>query len=59
MFNQSLALGQTATPEAVQFWILAPIAVIAALGMLFMKKAVHSALLLASVMVILAIFKPR
>ena len=56
MFNQSLALGQTATPEAVQFWILAPIAVIAALGMLFMKKAVHSALLLAWVMVTLAIF---
>lgn len=45
-----------ATPEAVMFWILAPIAVLAALGMLLVKKAVHSALLLAWVMVTLAIF---
>jgi NADH-quinone oxidoreductase subunit J len=44
------------TPEAVMFWILAPIAVIAALGMLLVKKAVHSALLLAWVMITLAIF---
>lgn len=45
-----------ATPEAVMFWILAPIAVLAALGMLLVKKAVHSALLLAWVMITLAIF---
>jgi NADH-quinone oxidoreductase subunit J len=44
------------TPEAVMFWVLAPLAVIAALGMLLVKKAVHSALLLAWVMVTLAIF---
>jgi NADH-quinone oxidoreductase subunit J len=44
------------TPEAVMFWILAPLAVIAALGMLLVKKAVHSALLLAWVMITLAIF---
>jgi NADH-quinone oxidoreductase subunit J len=44
------------TPEAVMFWILAPIAVISALGMLLVKKAVHSALLLAWVMITLAIF---
>jgi NADH-quinone oxidoreductase subunit J len=44
------------TPEAVMFWILAPVAVIAALGMLLVKKAVHSALLLAWVMITLAIF---
>jgi NADH-quinone oxidoreductase subunit J len=44
------------TPEAVMFWILAPMAVLAALGMLLVKKAVHSALLLAWVMVTLAIF---
>ena len=44
------------TPEAVMFWILAPITVIAALGMLLVKKAVHSALLLAWVMITLAIF---
>jgi len=38
------------------FWVLAPLSVIAALGMLLVKKAVHSALLLAWVMVTLAIF---
>jgi NADH-quinone oxidoreductase subunit J len=44
------------TPEAVMFWVLAPIAVLAALGMLLVKKAVHSALFLAWVMITLAIF---
>lgn len=47
---------QTQAPEAVLFFILAPIMVLAALGMLFVKKAVHSALLLAVVMVGLAVF---
>jgi NADH-quinone oxidoreductase subunit J len=37
------------------FWLLAPIMVAAALGMLVVKKAVHSALLLATVMISLAI----
>ena len=55
LFAQSLQVGSTATPEAVQFWILAPLAVLAALGMLLVKKAVHSALLMAWVMVTLAI----
>jgi NADH-quinone oxidoreductase subunit J len=44
------------TPEAVMFWVLAPVSVLAALGMLLVKKAVHSALLLAWVMITLAIF---
>ena len=44
------------TPEAVMFWFLAPLAVISAIGMLLVKKAVHSALLLACIMVTLAIF---
>jgi NADH-quinone oxidoreductase subunit J len=39
----------------VTFWILAPIMVIAALGILFVRKAVHAALLLAVVMISLAI----
>ena len=43
-------------PEATLFWFLAPLSVIAALGMLLVKKAVHSALLLAWVMISLAIF---
>ncbi len=37
------------------FWVLAPIAVLAALGMVLARKAVHSALLLAAVMMCLAI----
>jgi len=43
-------------PETIMFWVLAPVCVIAALGMLLVKKAVHSALLLAWVMITLAIF---
>ena len=52
----ALEVGQTAQPEAVMFWILGPMAVVAALGMLLVKKAVHSAILMAFVMVVLAIF---
>ena len=47
---------EIATPETIMFWALAPLSVIAALGMLVVKKAVHSAILLAFVMVTLAIF---
>src|SRR3954467_8526129 len=39
----------------VAFWILAPIMVAAAIGILFARKAVHAALLLAVVMISLAI----
>ncbi|CAN5562317.1 NADH-quinone oxidoreductase subunit J [soil metagenome] len=39
----------------VAFWILAPIMVAAALGILFARKAVHAAMLLAIVMISLAI----
>jgi NADH-quinone oxidoreductase subunit J len=39
----------------VTFWILAPIMVVAALGILFVRKAVHAALLLAVVMISLAV----
>ena len=56
MIYQALELGQTAKPEALLFYILAPLAVAAAIGMLVVKKAVHSAILLAWVMVTLAIF---
>ena len=37
------------------FWILAPVMVLAALGLLFVRKAVHAALLLAVVMIGLAV----
>jgi len=56
MLNMSLHVGSTHTPEAVLFWAMAPLAVLAAVGMLLVKKAVHSALLLAWVMITLAIF---
>ncbi|CAB4334396.1 unannotated protein [freshwater metagenome] len=56
MISLAINVGQTQTPEAVLFWVLGPLAVLAALGMLLVKKAVHSALLLAWVMITLAIF---
>ena len=56
MINLALSVGSTQTPEAALFYFLAPLSVIAALGMLVVKKAVHSALLLAWVMISLAIF---
>ena len=56
MINFALDVGTTATPESYLFFVLAPLSVVAAIGMLLVKKAVHSALLLAWVMVTLAIF---
>ena len=45
----------TGTGEAVAFWVLAPVATLASLGMLASRKAVHSALLLATTMLSLAV----
>ncbi len=56
MIDLAIQVGQTAKPEAALFWILAPLSVAAALGMLLVKKAVHSAILMAFVMISLAIF---
>jgi len=56
MVDLAISVGQTQTPEALLFWVLAPLTVAAALGMLLVKKAVHSAILMASVMVNLAVF---
>jgi len=56
MINLALDVGTTASPESYLFYVLAPLSVVAAIGMLLVKKAVHSALLLAWVMVTLAIF---
>ncbi|TDC77242.1 NADH-quinone oxidoreductase subunit J [Streptomyces hainanensis] len=46
----------TSTGEAVQFWILGPLALAGALGTVLLRRAVHSALSLAGTMVILALF---
>jgi NADH-quinone oxidoreductase subunit J len=43
------------TGGQVAFWMLAPIMVLAAIAMVLVRKAVHSALLLATVMVCLAV----
>jgi NADH-quinone oxidoreductase subunit J len=42
--------------EAALFWIMAPIAVLGALGLVFSRKAVHGALCLALTMISLALF---
>ena len=46
----------TGTGEAVMFWILAPLSVVGALGLVFARKAVHAALGMALTMIILGIF---
>lgn len=46
--------GQTSTAEAVLFWTLGPVMVLAALGLLFARKAVHAALAVVLVMISLA-----
>ncbi|WP_407701598.1 NADH-quinone oxidoreductase subunit J [Thermomonospora amylolytica] len=55
--TQTPVLAQTATQagEPVVFWLLAIVSVAAALGMIFMRKAVYSALMLAVVMLSLAV----
>src|SRR5205823_13139737 len=51
-----LAAGTTSTHEAVVFWVLAPLSVLAALGLVLVRSAVHGAVLLAVVMLSLAAF---
>lgn len=46
----------TGGAEATLFWILGPLSVIGALGLLFARKAVHAAMAMAAVMVILGVF---
>jgi NADH-quinone oxidoreductase subunit J len=50
------APGVVSTGEAVVFWILGPIALLGALGMVFARNAVHSALALVATMFCLAVF---
>ena len=48
-------LAATSTGEAAAFWVLAPIAVVAALMIVLSRKAVHSALWMALTMMVLAV----
>ncbi|MFK3981560.1 NADH-quinone oxidoreductase subunit J [Micromonospora sp. NPDC050397] len=50
------AAGDVSTGEAVTFWILAPLALIGALGMVAARNAVHSALWLVLTMLCLGVF---
>jgi NADH-quinone oxidoreductase subunit J len=52
--SPDLVLAATSTGEAVAFWVLGPLAAIAAVMMVVARKAVHSALFLAAVMLCLA-----
>ncbi|TDC50034.1 NADH-quinone oxidoreductase subunit J [Actinomadura sp. KC345] len=55
--NASILAAEVADKQAGEpffFWLLAIVSVGSALGMIFMRKAVHSALMLASVMLCLA-----
>ncbi|MCZ3386044.1 MAG: NADH-quinone oxidoreductase subunit J [Actinomycetia bacterium] len=45
----------TSTGEALAFWVLAPVAVVAAVMILVSRKAVHSALWMATTMIVLAV----
>src|SRR5918912_940007 len=57
MTLQLLAAGETIKGgEAVTFWILAPIAVLCAIGMVWARNAVHSALFLVVTMLCLGVF---
>jgi NADH-quinone oxidoreductase subunit J len=46
----------TGTGEAVLFWVLGPLSVLGALGLVFARKAVHAALGMAMTMIILGVF---
>src|SRR5258708_11570350 len=50
-----LAGSASSNTEVAAFWVLAVIAVAAALGMILTRRAVHCAILLAVVMLILAV----
>jgi NADH-quinone oxidoreductase subunit J len=51
----TLTAQQSSTGEAIVFWVCAIVATVGALGMLFSRKAVHSALFIASTMISLAV----
>src|SRR5205807_3706789 len=52
----ALAPGAAGTGEAITFWLLAPLAVLGAVGMVWARNAVHSALFLVLTMLSLGVF---
>jgi NADH-quinone oxidoreductase subunit J len=55
MLAQAPAQAAVSTGEAVVFWILGPLALVGALGMVFARNAVHSALFLVLTMLSLGV----
>ena len=55
MTTMTFAATHMATGESVAFWVLAPIALLAALGVVFARSAVHAGLLLGLVMLSLGV----
>jgi len=53
--TDALLVATTSTGEAVAFWLLAPVAVVAAIMIVLSRKAVHSALWMALTMIVLAV----
>ncbi len=51
-----LAVGEMTTGEKVTFWVLAPLALLGAIGMVWARNAVHSALFLVMTMLSLGVF---
>ena len=47
-------MGEASTGEAILFWVFAPVMVVASLGLLLARKAVHAALSVITVMIALA-----
>jgi NADH-quinone oxidoreductase subunit J len=56
MTSAILAAGAVSTGEAATFWILAPVALLGAIGMVWARNAVHSALFLVMTMLSLGVF---
>jgi NADH-quinone oxidoreductase subunit J len=50
------SMAHTSTPESWLFWVLGPLSLIAALGVVVSRKAVHSALWMALTMLCVAVF---
>ena len=50
------AAGRVGTGEAITFWVLTPVALVGAIGMVWARNAVHSALFLVLTMLSLGVF---
>ena len=55
LLADTLTATQQSTGEAIVSWVCAIVAIVGALGMLMSKRAVHSALFIASTMISLAV----